>query len=85
MAFLGGMFSGFCASRIGYQVQNLFDDEEHWHNCAYDVPLEEEEVLEAPPAKTAMFWSHEPRENTEEKQMDVYEHESESDGKENIQ
>ena len=53
MAFLGGMFSGFCASRIGYQVQNLFDDEEHWHDCAYDVPLEEEEVLDVPPAQKA--------------------------------
>jgi len=82
MAFLTGMFSGFCASRIGYQIQNLFDDEEHWHNCAYDVPLEEEEVLDAPPAAKAAFWD--PENNTEERRMDVYEHESESDGKENI-
>ena len=59
MAFLGGMFSGFCASRIGYQVQNLFDDEEHWHDCAYDVPLEEEEVLDVPPALKAEFWGQE--------------------------
>jgi hypothetical protein len=68
MAFLGGMFSGFCASRIGYQVQNLFDDEEHWHDCAYDVPLEEEEVLDVPPALQAAFWGQEGQPgDTEEK------------------
>lgn len=44
LAIMGGAFSGFCASRIGHRVEHLFDDEEHWHACAYDVPLEEEFV-----------------------------------------
>ena len=43
IALLGGAFSGFVASRVGRKVQHLFDDEEHWHGCAYDIPLEEEE------------------------------------------
>lgn len=80
LALMGGAFSGFCASRVGYEVQNLFDDEEHWHNCAYDVPLEEEEVIEkeGEPRAQAYF-------DPEQDQEQVYEHEEDySDGKENI-
>jgi len=68
IAVLRGAFSGFCASRIGYEVQNVFDDEEHWHNCAYDVPLEEEQ--EPASDNQGQDYGHE--------------HEEEYEGKENI-
>lgn len=79
IAILGGAFSGFCASRLGRTVEHLFDDEEHWHGCTYDVPLEEEEVN---PAKGSNLDNA--QKDSEEDNYE-YEHESESDGKENIQ
>ncbi len=81
IATLGGAFSGFCASRVGRAVEHLFDDEEHWHHCAYDVPLEEEEVE---PAKGSYFDGEGKTEKADE--YDEHEeHEVDSDGKENIQ
>ena len=73
-AIVGGIISGFCASRIGYEVQTMFADEEHWHGVEFDVPLEKEGGAKA--AEPHTYFNQDPEQ--------PYEHEDEDHGKENI-
>ena len=48
ISLLGGAFSGFIASRAG-SLNHFFDDEEHWYECRYDMPLEVDDKPESQP------------------------------------
>lgn len=50
LALLSGAFTGFVASRLGRPIEHIFDDEENWHECCYDIELREEEVDDAEPS-----------------------------------
>ena len=47
IALIGGAFSGFIASRLGRTIEHIFNDEENWMHCTYDIKPEEGEVADS--------------------------------------
>jgi ammonium transporter Rh len=46
IALISGAFAGFTSSRLGRTIEFIFDDEENWYDCTYDLELREDEVDE---------------------------------------
>jgi hypothetical protein len=71
IALLGGAFSGFIASRLGRTIEHIFNDEENWMHCTYDIQPNEEEVADdnASALHTARVKPSEPDEDKAEENI----------------